>query len=346
MMSTTERTPAMFSTRDAKEDDLEKALRLSAKEARLAAMSDEELVQAAIKESLEAEEGKTRVKEEGSSSSSHKRKLGGSSDRAGSLKALKVTSEAPEDGTVEPTLGNESFDDGKEHLVNRLNGSLDLIVCKEWIKKSERLALRRWMLSQLAWHRVTYVRPRTNIRIVTPRYTSTFGKDDTNAPPSAYKVQPKPFPDVLEMLRQTLERKTGARFNAIIINYYADGSDAISYHSDDEAFLGKDPTIASISLGASRDFYLRRKAPASQDVPEPTAAQKMGTKGQGPAAARPTEKMVLDDGDLLIMRGRTQAEWEHSIPKRARHVGGRINMTFRRVMNVSGTNSELTGDHA
>lgn len=137
-----------------------------------------------------------------------------------------------------------------------------------------------------------------------------------------------------------MERKVGKHFNAVIINYYADGQDSISYHSDDESFLGSNPTIASLSLGAARDFYLRRKAPLDEDVPAPTHQQKMGTKGRGPAASRPTEKMVLEDGDLLIMKGKTQAEWEHSIPKRAKHLAGRINITFRRVVNVKGTNSK------
>lgn len=79
------------------------------------------------------------------------------------------------------------------------------------------------------------------------------------------------------------------------------------------AFLGPNPTIASISLGGSRDFYLKNKAD--------------GTK---------VEKFVLDDGDLLIMQGTTQSKWLHSIPKRA-HALPRINLTFRRALNKAGT---------
>lgn len=129
-------------------------------------------------------------------------------------------------------------------------------------------------------------------------------------------------------------KKTGARYNAIIVNFYQDGKDSISYHADDETFLGPLPTIASISLGSSRDFYLRRKF----SVESKPSTQQFYTKGSGPAASRPTEKMRLDDGDLVVMRGKTQAEWEHSIPKRA-NAGGRINITFRRVVSVKGTNN-------
>lgn len=104
--------------------------------------------------------------------------------------------------------------------------------------------------------------------------------------------------------------------------------------------MGENPTIASLSLGSSRDFYLRRKAPAGVEIAK--SNNPMGSKGTGPAATRPTEKFLLSDGDLLLMRGRTQAEWEHSIPKRANLNSGRINITFRTVMNTKGTESELT----
>lgn len=131
-----------------------------------------------------------------------------------------------------------------------------------------------------------------------------------------------------------MEKKTNSRFNAIIVNFYQDGSDSISYHADDESFLGPLPTIASLSLGSSRDFYLRQKF---ADNKAPTK-QQFYTKGTGPAASRLTEKMKLDDGDLLVMRGLTQQLWDHAIPKRA-NAGRRINLTFRKVVSVKGTNN-------
>lgn len=326
------------------EVELEKALAISEAEAKVANMDDDARIKAAIEESLNEKQNK----EVGSSL---KRKIKDESNAESSSPAAKKVNRTEElkeeegDDKKHPTLDDNSFDIRSERSIEKLNGSLDLIYCKGWIRNQERKRLRNWMLNELAWHRVTYIQPRSKQRIVTPRFTATFGKDDTGSPDSVYKFPPKPFPPLLEKLKQILEQKTGSRFNAIIINYYADGKDSISYHSDDEAFLGKLPTIASISLGASRDFYLRRKAPANKNVPDPNPSEKMGTKGKGPAAQRPTEKMVLEDGDLLVMKGRTQADWEHSIPKRASYVGGRINMTFRRVMNVSGTNSEYKFNH-
>ncbi len=37
-------------------------------------------------------------------------------------------------------------------------------------------------------------------------------------------------------------------------------------------------------------------------------------------------------GDVLIMEGNCQRDWQHTIPKRARCQGMRINLTFRRIV--------------
>lgn len=42
-------------------------------------------------------------------------------------------------------------------------------------------------------------------------------------------------------------------------------------------------------------------------------------------------KFRLKHGSLLVMRGYTQRDWIHSVPKRAKAEGKRINLTFRRV---------------
>lgn len=78
-------------------------------------------------------------------------------------------------------------------------------------------------------------------------------------------------------------------------NYYASGADSISWHADDEAFLGPCPTIASLTLGAPRDFYMKHKTDKS---------------------VKP-ERWTLRSGDMVVMRGTTQATWLHSVPKRA-----------------------------
>ena len=83
----------------------------------------------------------------------------------------------------------------------------------------------------------------------------------------------------------------------------------MGWHSDDEPELGTNPVIASISLGAARDFHLRHKA--RKDL---------------------RKSIRLEHGSLLLMRGTTQHCWQHHVPKRAR-AAKRINLTFRYVNN-------------
>jgi len=70
--------------------------------------------------------------------------------------------------------------------------------------------------------------------------------------------------------------------------------------------LTKEPTIPSITLGEARPFRLRSRADK-----------------------RGVVEYVPQHGSLLIMRGRTNAEWEHTVPKTAKDVGERINLAFR-----------------
>ena len=94
------------------------------------------------------------------------------------------------------------------------------------------------------------------------------------------------------------------RFNSVLLNLYSDGRDSMSFHSDNEAQLGPEPVIASLSLGATRTFQMRRRSPRQR------------------LAGR------LNHGSLLVMHGSSQAEWDHAIPKEPCD-GPRINLTFR-----------------
>lgn len=137
---------------------------------------------------------------------------------------------------------------------------------------------------------------------------------------------PRPIPQCLDMLRKSTEAATNCKFNFCLVNYYASGADSISPHSDDERFLGPEPAIASFSLGARRDFVMKHK-------PLPSGADASIKEPKG-------LKLPLGSGDMVLMRGKTQSNWLHSIPKRTgknQYDGGRINITFRKAMNKGGT---------
>ncbi|KXG48556.1 Oxoglutarate/iron-dependent dioxygenase [Penicillium griseofulvum] len=210
--------------------------------------------------------------------------------------------------------------------------------------------------------------------------TSTFTQDNSNnlalletktntpIPKTKYQCTPRPIPACLDLLRKQVEavdNKTG--YNFCLVNYYAGGDDSIAFHSDDERFLGPEPNIASLSLGGERDFLMKHKPLAGGNVNQTgrcvPAHEMTGPDGTGVTRASRTVsggtsstlsgskvatvpqqiKMKLGSGDMVIMRGTTQSNWLHSIPKRKGKAGeamkGRINITFRRAVVPGGTNN-------
>jgi len=139
--------------------------------------------------------------------------------------------------------------------------------------------------------------------VPTPRLTAWVGG-------AAYAYSgvinhPQPWPPTLRALRDRLIAELGAPFNSCLANLYRDGSDSMGYHSDDEPELGPRPVIASVSLGARRSFTLRHRI------------------------SRQRWTWALGAGDLLVMRDEAQSDYAHAVPKTARPVGARMNLTFR-----------------
>lgn len=140
-----------------------------------------------------------------------------------------------------------------------------------------------------------------------PRLIAWFG--DKPYTYSGLTVNPDtPFTPLLSLLRAKVELATGASFNSVLLNLYRNGNDSIAWHSDDEPELGPNPTIASVSLGATRRFNLKHKT------------------------TQETRSLDLAHGSLVLMSGTSQAHWKHSVPKTKALVGERINLTFRNLV--------------
>lgn len=219
---------------------------------------------------------------------------------------------------------------------------LDLLYFQNLIPPSISNDLFKFLRSQLFFHRVSYPIKRSSIETIvnTPRYTTVFGVDSTSLwrdgnlfekssseqpiPQKKYKCTPRPIPECLDLLRRITEAATNTSYNICLVNYYASGADSISYHSDDEHFLEALPAIASFSLGARRDFLMKHKPPSGSKDPFPGAS---------------TITLPLSSGDMVLMRGETQPNWLHSIPKRKGGDAdkGRINITLRKAMIPAGT---------
>ncbi len=119
---------------------------------------------------------------------------------------------------------------------------------------------------------------------------------------------PEPLP-ILAELRTLLSARYGVEFSSIGFNWYRDGNDSVAWHADRKGPRVINPTIAIVSVGSSRPFRLR---------PMPG----------GPSVGAPTRIFDVGHGDLLVMGGACQHEWEHIVPK-ARGAGPRISITYR-----------------
>jgi alkylated DNA repair dioxygenase AlkB len=143
-------------------------------------------------------------------------------------------------------------------------------------------------------------------QIPSPRLSAWYGDAGACYRYSGLTLIAKPWSSVLREIKQSVETTTGAPLNGVLLNYYRDQNDSMGWHSDDETELGKNPTIASVSFGATRMFQLQHKRRRDQRA-----------------------ALELSDGSLLIMRGPTQHHWRHRIPRSTQAVGERINLTFR-----------------
>jgi alkylated DNA repair dioxygenase AlkB len=141
--------------------------------------------------------------------------------------------------------------------------------------------------------------------IITKRKVAWFGDGNFAYTYSNTTKKALAWTKELLSLKTIADRATETKFNSCLLNLYHNGDEGMAWHSDDEKCLGEDTVIASMSLGAERKFSLKHK----------------GTKE--------TVSILLESGSLLIMKGATQTNWLHSLPKTKKVTKPRINLTFR-----------------
>lgn len=139
-----------------------------------------------------------------------------------------------------------------------------------------------------------------------PRLTALYS---TNGKPYSYSnitMQPHDFTLELLDIKERIEVVTKNSFTTCLLNLYRDGKDSNGWHADNEKELGINPVIASITLGQERYFHLKHRRQKELK-----------------------HKLLLEHGSLLLMKGSTQHHWLHQIPKTAKPVSERINLTYR-----------------
>jgi alkylated DNA repair dioxygenase AlkB len=143
-------------------------------------------------------------------------------------------------------------------------------------------------------------------RHLVPRLSALYGAGNVQYTYSGIAHTALPWTSALLEIKNDLEQATQAKFNSVLANLYRNGRDSNGWHADDEPELGSQPIIASVSLGATRDFQFKHRQLAQHSYTQ-----------------------ELSSGSLLVMGGAMQAHWLHQLPKRLRVQGPRINLTFR-----------------
>lgn len=143
-----------------------------------------------------------------------------------------------------------------------------------------------------------------------PRLTAWYGDAGKSYRYSGIRVTAQPWTPLLLEIKDKVEQlSNGETFNSVLLNLYRSGDDCVGWHSDDEAELGFQPLIGSVSFGASRPFQLKHKTKLTD-----------------------RRNFVLNSGDVLLMQGDTQRHWQHQIPRTRKPIGPRVNLTFRRIV--------------
>lgn len=187
-------------------------------------------------------------------------------------------------------------------IVELKDNNLDVVLYKGFLNESQSDWMLNNCLDNILWKQDKY--NFSGREVLAPRLTALYG--DKPYSYSGQKLNPVSFTPALNRLREITSEISGANFNVVLLNKYRDGNDSVSWHTDAESSLGRNPVIGSVSLGGSKPFKLRE----------------IGNKSN-------QHEIILDHGDLLVMKGETQHYWEHSIQKSKKHIDLRINLTFR-----------------
>lgn len=183
----------------------------------------------------------------------------------------------------------------------------ELWFAPEWLQAQQADALFTQLQASIEWetHRICLF----GREVDSPRLSSWIGDEGVAYTYSGTRFQPHSWPLALTGVRSRLASELHGEFNSVLANRYRNGSDYMGWHSDNESALGLRPVIASLSLGATRRFVLKQRQ-------------------------QPSRKLTLElpHGSLLVMRGDTQQNYRHSLPRTARPIGERINLTFRRIV--------------
>ncbi|WP_119631459.1 alpha-ketoglutarate-dependent dioxygenase AlkB family protein [Methylocaldum marinum] len=185
----------------------------------------------------------------------------------------------------------------------------ELYFVENFVSREEADSIHARLRQDLAWREEEIVMFGRRVKV--PRLVCWYGDAGAVYRYSGVDHEPLPWTETLLALKVRIESFCGRQFNSVLGNLYRDGLDSMGWHSDKEKELGPNPFIASLSFGAERRFKLRHNK--TGEVLE----------------------IALTHGSLLLMGGRLQHGWRHSVPKAREPGAARINLTFRTIFPKS-----------
>jgi alkylated DNA repair dioxygenase AlkB len=131
-------------------------------------------------------------------------------------------------------------------------------------------------------------------------YTRMVAEPRLTAEYPVIAAAPQP---VLGYLAEVLSAHYGRPYTRLWMNWYRDNNDGTGWHADRPANRLDETVIPVLSLGATRRFLIR--------------------PGGGPS-----KTIVTHGGDLVVMGGRCQKDYQHSVPKQKQPAGARLSLNF------------------
>ena len=142
-----------------------------------------------------------------------------------------------------------------------------------------------------------------------PRLTALYGNEGKPYKYSNIIMNPHPWNATLVHIKELVEEKANHSFTTVLANLYRNEKDSNGWHADNEKELGRNPIIASISLGEERTFQLKHNT-----------------------IKEAKQSLILKHGSLLLMKEGIQIHYKHQIPKVSKPLNNRINLTFRTIL--------------
>lgn len=186
------------------------------------------------------------------------------------------------------------FDEGTRRFVDYQLPGTSLKLWELFFTKPESDGYFKRLKDSTPWQQ--RMRKMYDKMVMDPRLTAYYGGANGHA-----------WTGDLLAIKATVEAECGIVFDRVLLNYYRDGNDSVAWHSDTLPTDGQHHPIASVTFGDTRLFKIRHKSRKNSiqlDIP-------------------------LTHGSFLLMDKTMQDHYEHHVPKTAKKVGPRINLTFR-----------------